>query len=121
MNRKKKVLIVDDEAFTAMMLQEYIEEKGFLSVGLSSTGEDAIVKARSAGPDLVFMDFQLGGEMNGIEAARIIDAELRVPVVIMSGYDEQIILEKASGYSPQKILRKPMSDGDIDEVLNLIA
>jgi len=121
MDERKKVLIVEDEAMTALMLEGYVEDKGFLSVGLAATGEDAVIKARSTRPDLVFMDFTLGGAMNGVEAAKIIHAELQIPVVIMSGHDEQLILDHARHYRPLAFLRKPMSDAALDAILNQIA
>ena len=121
MDNRKKVLIVEDESLTAMMLEEYVENKGFRSLGLSATGEEAIRKAQEENPDLVFMDFRLSGEMNGIEAAKLIDAEGRIPIVIMTGYDKQIVLERASEYQPRAILRKPLDDAEIDAVLKSIA
>jgi CheY-like chemotaxis protein len=121
MENIKKILIVEDETLTAMMLAEYIKDKGFSSVSLSSTGEEAILRAKAEKPDLIFMDFRLGGEMNGIEAAKIIDADRSVPIVIISGYAEHIILERANDYRPRAILQKPVSDADIDDILKLIA
>jgi two-component system, response regulator PdtaR len=121
MDARKKILIVEDESLTAMMMEEYITDKGFLSAGLSATGEDAILKAEAEKPDLIIMDFKLGGSLNGIQAAKIIESSRPVPIVILSGYAEAVVLEGAAGYRPRAVLRKPVDDDMIDAMLAAIA
>jgi DNA-binding NarL/FixJ family response regulator len=120
MDKAKKVLIVEDETLTAMAIEEYIAKKGHRVVGLSATGEDAVRKAREEEPDLVLMDFRLGGRMDGVEAATLIDAERKVPVAIISGYTERIVLEGASGFKPIAYLTKPIDFAEIDAILRSI-
>jgi CheY-like chemotaxis protein len=121
MPREKKILIVDDETISAMALEEYVQEKGYASAGLLATGEEAVALARAEEPDLVFMDFRLAGNMDGLEAARLINEERAVPVVIMSGYTEITVLEKARGYRPAAFLAKPYTFGQIDDLLSAMA
>jgi CheY-like chemotaxis protein len=120
MDEKKKVLIVEDETLTAMMLEVYLEEKGLRSVGFVATGEEAVETAMTERPDLIFMDFRLAGEMSGIEAAMAIEAEFRTSIVIMSGYSERIILERAVDYRPKVILAKPIDEAEIDKILEVL-
>jgi CheY-like chemotaxis protein len=117
MDKGKKVLIVEDETLTAMAMEAYIEEKGYRVVGQSATGEDAVQKAKSEGPDLIFMDFMLAGAMDGIEAATLINAERQIPVIMISGYTERIVFERASGFRPVAFLSKPISFDDIDRIM----
>jgi CheY-like chemotaxis protein len=121
MDKEKKVLIVEDETLTAMMLESYMEEKGYISAGLSATGEDAVLKAKAEEPDLIFMDFRLSGEMDGIEAAKLISMASQTPIVIMSGYTESIVFERASGYRPTAFISKPVDFSEIDDILKSIA
>ena len=120
MREAKKILIVEDETLTAMMLEEYVMDRGYDSAGLCATGEEAVQTALEEKPDLVFMDFRLGGPMDGIAAAAIIEAQLGIPVVMMSGYAERAILERVTAYRPRTILQKPLSDADIDAVLAIL-
>ncbi len=121
MDKGKKILIVEDETLTAMMLEAYIKEKGYISAGFYATGEDAVRKAKVEEPDLIFMDFRLSGKMDGMEAARLINVERRTPIVIISGYTEGIVLERASGYKPTAYLSKPINLIDVDNILQSIA
>ena len=48
----------------------------------------AVAMARELNPDLILMDVKMPGEMNGIDAAREIKAELKIPIVFISGYGD---------------------------------
>jgi CheY-like chemotaxis protein len=120
-DRRKRVLIVEDETLTAMLLEAFVEERGFASAGFYATGEDAVRKAKSEEPDLIFMDFKLSGRMDGMEAARIIEAERPIPIVIMSGYTERIVLEGSQGYKPAAFLSKPIDFEEVEGILASIA
>jgi CheY-like chemotaxis protein len=113
----KRVLIVEDETLTAMMLESYVQSKGFASAGFCETGEQAVEQAKLTAPDLIIMDFHLSGQLNGIEAARLINADRVVPVFIMSGYRDRIVFEQASGYRPAAFLTKPIDFDAFDRLL----
>ena len=67
-----KILIVEDEGITAEDIKDYLIGLGHDVLGICSTGEDAIEKARELAPDLVLMDIMLAGVTDGIQAAEII-------------------------------------------------
>jgi CheY-like chemotaxis protein len=88
-----KILVVDDEAIITMQLERRLTAMGYSVAGMAASGEGAVEKARSIRPDLVLMDIVMPGEMNGIEAARIITTELGIPVVFITAYADDTILE----------------------------
>jgi two-component system, response regulator PdtaR len=120
MDEPKKILIVEDETLTAMALEAYLQDKGLRSLGFVATGEEAVEMARAERPDLILMDYSLAGKMSGIEAARAIEAEVRTAIVVISGYSEEVILERSAGYRPKAILAKPLDEGDIDRILQVL-
>jgi DNA-binding NarL/FixJ family response regulator len=120
MPERKRILIVEDETLTAMALASYVEEKGFLVVGFSATGEDAVGKARAERPDLIFMDIRLAGAMDGVEAARLICADRRTPIVIITGYTDEFVSLRAWSHEPAAFLSKPIDFDDIDAILAAI-
>ena len=117
---KKKVLIIEDETLTAMMLEDFFLDKGFVSAGIYSTGAEALKVADSEKPDLIFMDIGLPGPMDGIEAARRINAVHQIPIIIISGYSKAVLRERASGYSPAAFLSKPIELDEIEGILQSI-
>ncbi|HEX2742722.1 MAG TPA: response regulator transcription factor, partial [Rubrobacter sp.] len=90
-----RVLVVDDHAvFRYGMRAMLANAKGFEVVGEAATGEEAVEKAAEMRPDIVLMDIQMPG-MNGIEATRRIlqaNPRVRVVVVTMFGDDESVFL-----------------------------
>ena len=120
MASSKKILIVEDETLTAMMLEDRVEEMGLSSVGYCATGEEAVRTARAERPDLVFMDFRLAGRMDGLEAARLIHADREAPIVLISRSAARTVFERAGGYRPLAFLSKPIDLDDVDRILGSI-
>jgi DNA-binding NarL/FixJ family response regulator len=84
------VLICDDqEAFRAAAREVVNATRGFDVVGETETGEESVVAAGRLHPDLVLMDVHLPG-MDGLEASRrIMAANPKVAVLLLSTYDRE--------------------------------
>ena len=121
MDSRKRVLIVEDESLTAMALASYLQGIGYKVLGLSATGEDAVLKAKTVRPDIIFMDVRLAGKMDGIEAAEIIARAEPVSIVFMTGYSTQAVIERAAAHAPAGYLVKPIDFSDINGILSRIA
>jgi CheY-like chemotaxis protein/DNA-binding PadR family transcriptional regulator len=108
-----KILVVDDEAVITMQLEERLSAMGYTIAGMAASGEEAIDKARHLHPDLVLMDIVMPGKMNGIEAAKIITGELDIPVVFVTSYADDTIIEKAKHVRPYGYIVKPFNELEI--------
>ncbi len=113
----KRVMIVEDEAISAMMLQAELEAAGFEVVALESTGEGAVARAGSARPDILLFDIQLAGPMNGIEAAGRIRRGPAPALVFMTGYFDPEMKARALALGPQAFLVKPLDMGELVPLL----
>lgn len=82
----KRVVIVEDEGVTQMLLRHTLTRCGLKVVGFASNGEDAIEIVLSQHPDIVLMDVNIRGEMTGLEAASRILSEYRVCIVMLTAY-----------------------------------
>ena len=102
----KSILIVEDEAITALTLKLDLEDLGYEVIAIVDTGDDAIDHAVEHRPDLTIMDINLKGDMNGIEAAEKILA-LDLAVIYLTGntdditFNEAITTSPASGFLPK--------------------
>jgi CheY-like chemotaxis protein len=108
-----KVLVVDDEAIITMQLEERLSAMGYTVAGMAASGEEAVDKARRLRPDIVLMDIVMPGRMNGIEAAKIVTDELDIPVVFVTSYADDAIIEKAKNVRPYGYIVKPFNELEI--------
>ncbi len=114
-----KILVVDDEAIITMQLEERLSAMGYDIAGMSASGEDAVNKARRIRPDLVLMDIVMPGRMNGIEAAEIITNELDIPVVFVTSYADDAIIQKAKSVRPYGYIVKPFNELEIKAAIEV--
>ncbi len=69
MNRAK-ILVVEDEPEVTVTLKLTLKKLGYTVVGCENTAEGAIQKAGEARPDIVLMDIELAGKMDGVTGCR---------------------------------------------------
>jgi CheY-like chemotaxis protein/DNA-binding PadR family transcriptional regulator len=114
-----KILVVDDEAIITMQLEERLHTMGYTVAGMAASGEDAIEKARRLSPDLILMDIVMPGKLNGIEAAQAIISELDIPVVFVTSYADDAIIEKAKQVRPYGYIVKPFNELEIKAAIEV--
>ena len=108
-----KILIVDDEWLTRLEIEEMLTDLGYDVAGQAETGAEAVAMARELNPDLILMDVEMPGEINGIDAARVIKAELGTPIVFVSGYGDPEHIEAAKEIAPFGYVMKPFDEREI--------
>ncbi|MCQ4575520.1 MAG: response regulator [Candidatus Brocadiales bacterium] len=107
-----KILVVDDETLIAMGLESCLTSLGYEVVGTASSGEEAISMARELRPDLLLTDIVMPGKIDGVEAAKIIKAELNIPVIFVTAHEDKA-LRRAKEAEPIGYLLKPFSLGEV--------
>jgi two-component system, response regulator PdtaR len=110
---KRKILVVEDEFITATALQASLEDLGFEVVGTADTGEEAIRSADELKPDIILMDIQLIGEMNGIVAAGIIKEKYDIPVIFLTGQSDDATITRALESEPFGYIVKPFEEKNL--------
>ncbi|MCG2828444.1 methanogen output domain 1-containing protein [Methanothermobacter sp. K4] len=113
------LLVVEDESIVAMDIKHRAEGLGYRVVGMAASGEEAIKLAREEKPDLVLMDIVLKGEMDGIEAAEVIRAEMNIPVVYLIAYSDEKTLSRAKLTGPFGYIIKPFEDRELHSAIEV--
>ncbi|MBT3754648.1 MAG: response regulator [Candidatus Cloacimonetes bacterium] len=108
MRDKYRILIAEDELLVAQQLQMGLESLGYDVCDSVFCGEDAIVKAEENFPDLIIMDINLAGMIDGIEAAKEITENLQIPIVFMTSYSDIKFLFRAVHLKKVQYLEKPL-------------
>jgi len=113
MTTGKQILVVEDEFITGMDIQKRLKNLGYIVPILVSSGEEAIKKVKENNPDLVLMDINLNGEMDGIEAASKIHSFSDIPVIYLTAFSDDITLERAKITEPYAYIVKPFNDREL--------
>jgi hypothetical protein len=108
-----RILVVEDEAIIADDVQRTLVQLGYEAPGSAATGNQAIAMAHELRPDLVLMDIQLRGGIDGIETAGKIRAALEIPVIFLTSHSDDATLARAKLSRPQGYLLKPFSDREL--------
>ncbi len=114
---KTRVLLVEDEVITASSLKMGLEELGFHVCPLATRGDRAIELATREKPDVILMDVNLPGDLNGIEAAAKIQELVETKILFLTGYHDDDIIAKIKALNPLGYFVKPISAERIKEML----
>jgi PAS domain S-box-containing protein len=112
-----RVLVVEDEVIVARDIQAQVEELGYVAVGHATSGEEAMVLAAELLPDIVLMDINIVGQIDGIDAALMIREACSIPVIFLTAYASPEILARAKLAEPLGYLLKPFAERELQAVL----
>jgi response regulator NasT len=107
-SRVLRIGIVEDEPMTALLLRRSLEAAGHMVVGEAIDGVSGIQMVRDTQPDLVLMDSEMPG-MDGIEATQRITAEYSIPIIMLTGYNEEEHINQALEAGACSYLVKPVN------------
>jgi len=110
---KAKILIVEDDIIQAKSIESLLLQLGYESAGLASTGAQAVEKALEAMPDLILIDIQLKGGMDGITAVTVINEKQKIPCIYLTAYSDEKTIQRAKATEPYAYLTKPVSEKDL--------
>jgi|GEM_PF-688942 len=111
--KKSRILIVEDESVIAELIQYSLQGMGYEVDSIVATGEEAIEAAKRGSVDLVLMDIILGSEMTGTTAAEKIKVNYNIPIVFLTAYLNESLLDKAKASEPFGYLLKPFNDKEL--------
>jgi len=106
---KSTILVVDDEAIIAKNMQRTLNKIGYDVPEIAFSGKEAIEKASDIHPDLVLMDINMPGELDGIEAANLIRRRLDIPIIFVTAHADKDILARARISEPFGYILKPVT------------
>jgi hypothetical protein len=110
---KKKILIVEDETIIAKDIQKCVEDLGYMVTGAVPTAREAFIQIEERRPDLVLMDIMLQDGIDGVEAASQIRRKYDIPVIYLTAYADEKMLERAKITEPFGYLLKPFEDKEL--------
>ena len=112
-DKKAKIFVVEDDPIIFLDIQSILTNNGYTVVGHSDRGEDAVKLIPEAKPDLILMDVNLRGEMDGIEAATLVSKSYKCPLIFLTALSDEETLARAKLAQPFGYVVKPFEDVDI--------
>ncbi|MEG4204624.1 EAL domain-containing protein [Microcoleus sp. Pol7_A1] len=115
----KKILIVEDESIIAEDISDCLISLGYRITGMVYSGEEAIESVAQFRPDLVLMDVNLQGEIDGITAAAEILSRFQIPVVYLTAYADENTLWRVNATKPFGYIVKPFEEKNLHTTIQL--
>ncbi|MDX5338784.1 MAG: response regulator [Cyclobacteriaceae bacterium] len=114
-----KILIVEDDSVSALLLQRALEKNAHQIIGIADSGEKALEILEENRADIVMMDINLAGELDGIKTTEIINEKFDIPVVYLSASSDAETLNKVVGTNPSAYVIKPFNIRELNMVIEL--
>ena len=108
------VLIVEDDPDSAFLLEHRLKKLDIPVLEVIATGEMAVARVYDLSPDLVLMDIQLQGDMDGIEAAKKITQQFDVPIIFLTAHSDRQTLDRAAVSGHYGYILKPVDSRQLD-------
>jgi CheY-like chemotaxis protein len=105
----RRVLVVEDEFFLAVQIEEWLLDNGLEVVDVVHTADEAIAVADTERPDLVIMDIRLASETDGIAAALEILGRTGIRCIFATAFADAATRERGEKARPFGWLRKPFT------------
>jgi response regulator NasT len=114
-----RIVIAEDDTLIRIDLKEELQRQGYLVVGDVGDGESAVNLTRELRPDLVVMDIKMLPEMDGISAAGILTREKLAPVVLMTAYSDEELIQRAREAGVIHYVTKPWRASDLKPAIEI--
>jgi response regulator NasT len=113
-----RILIADDESIRVLSLRGQLTALGHEVIAEASNGEEAVALAYSRRPDLAILDIKMP-MMDGIEAAQRITQSHPIPIILLTAYSEEQLVERAAQANISAYLMKPVAEEDLMPAITL--
>ncbi len=113
------ILLVEDDRITSKLIQKYILDIGYYLAGAVSSGEEAVKIINEKEPDLVLMDINLEGKLDGIESAKSISSEISIPFVYITSSSDYSTIERAKEGNAYGFIIKPFNKKDLRATIEM--
>ncbi len=114
-----KILIVEDEAITALDIKNILQRLNYDVVGIASKGEAALKMIEETEPGLILMDITLKGDLDGIDTAIILARTHNIPIVYLTAHSDDETIERSKQTNPYGFLLKPLNERDLNSCIRL--
>lgn len=119
MYKNNTILIVEDEMIIAANISLQLTHLGYEVIGIIPRAEEVLPYIRQHVPDILLMDINLKGELNGIEVVQTVQQEFKIPVIYLTANSDEVHFNKAKATNPYAFISKPFKKLDLQRAIEL--
>lgn len=119
MGTPHKILVVEDESVVSMDLEASLTRLGYRVTGSATSGQEALIEIEKNRPDLVLMDIQLHGDMDGLATAELIHRQFEIPVVFVTANANDEVIARSKQSASYGFLNKPFRSGELNATIEI--
>lgn len=116
----EKILIIEDEPELALNIKEILVLIGYEVAGILDNGKDVLEFIQNNPVDLIFMDIQIRGPIDGVELCKQIKTRIKIPVVYLTAFSNKSILDKIATTEYEGYILKPFTIEDLQATTYLV-
>lgn len=118
MDTSIKILIVEDEMLIGAKISMLLTNLGYEVTGILPRGEEAIAHVKENPPDIILLDINLKGKMDGIETAASLQQK-NIPVIYLTANSDEATFNRAKQTRPAAFIKKPFKQLDLQRAIEL--
>lgn len=111
-----RILLAEDEAIVGIEIKNSLQRLGYTHTDLVPTAQEVLEEVEERTPDLILMDVNLEGSMDGIEATEKLHENYDVPVVFVTAHSSESVLSRIRHTDAVGYVVKPINDSDLESI-----
>lgn len=119
MDNKVRILVVEDEMIIGAKISMQLTNLGYEVSGLLSRGEDVPFHVAENKPDIILLDINLKGNLDGIETAKLLSANGHTPIIFLTANSDEATFNRAKAVKPAAFISKPFKQLDLQRAIEL--
>ena len=119
MDDRIKILIIEDEMIIAAHLSLQLSGLGYDVTGIIPRAEEAILHLRQHQPDIVLLDINLKGDIDGIDMAHEMQKHHNIPIIYLTANSDDSHFERAKATKPFAFISKPFKKLELQRSIEL--
>lgn len=114
-----KILVVEDEMIIAAKISMQLSSLGYEVTGILPSGETALIHIKENRPDIILLDINLKGNLDGIETAKRLQIEDSIPIIYLTANSDEATFNRAKSTRPHAFITKPFKQVDLQRAIEL--
>lgn len=119
MGKAYKILIVEDEMIIAANISMQLKNLGYQVIATIPRGEEVLPSIENNLPDVILMDINLKGDLDGIDVVHAIQKKYTIPVIYLTANADEVSFNRAKQTNPYAFISKPFKKIDLQYALEL--